>query len=344
MSVALVGAIGRVVEGEDLTSKQMEAAMEAILAGEAAEAHIAALAVGLRMKGETATEIAAAAQVMRRRCIPVDIRIGADEVLVDTCGTGGDGAGTFNVSTVSAFAVAAAGVKVAKHGNRAVSSRSGSADVLEALGARLDLPAAHVAACVEEVGIGFLYAPAHHGALRHAAPVRRALGLRTFFNLLGPLSNPAAVTHQLVGVYDPDRVRQLAEVLGRLGLRGAWVVHGEGGLDEVSPLGSTRVAVLSHGEVTEREVSPSDFGLAVGGPESVAGGDAAQNAVIARRVLAGEPVPQRLPVVLNAAAALVAAGVESSPVAAAERIGACLDEGAALAVLEAFVAHGQAAP
>lgn len=344
MTLTLASAIGRVVDRQDLEGEEMEAAMEAILGGEAAESQIAALAVALRMKGETTTEIAAAATVMRRRCVPVELSLPANAVLLDTCGTGGDGAGTFNVSTVSAFAVAAAGVTVAKHGNRAVSSRSGSADVLEALGARLDLPRERVAACIEEVGIGFLYAPAHHGALRYAAPVRRTLGLRTFFNLLGPLSNPAPVTHQLVGVYDPERIRQVAEVLGRLGLRGAWVVHGAGGLDEVSPLGPTRVAVLEEGAVTEREVSPADFGLAMGGPESIAGGGAEDNAAIARRVLAGEDVPQRLPVVLNAAAALVAAGLEASPAAAAERIGACLDDGSAHDILDAFVAYGEATP
>ncbi len=264
-------------------------------------------------------------------------------MLVDTCGTGGDGAGSFNVSTVVAFAVAGAGLKVAKHGNRAVSSRSGSADVLEALGANLDLGADRVAASVKDHGIGFFFAPAFHGAMRHAAPVRRALGLRTFFNLLGPLSNPAGATHQLVGVYDAARVTQVARVLGRLGVRGAWVVHGEGGLDEVSPMGETQVAILAGSEVQERRVTPRDFGLEVRSEASIAGGDANENAEIARRVLGGEDVPQRAAVVLNAAATLLAAGVEDEPEAAARRIGEVLDSGAATRALERFIAHGNEA-
>jgi len=341
VSDAMRAALRVVVDREDLTTEAMEAAMEAILAGEAAEAQIAGLAVALRMKGETADEIAAAARVMRRRCVSVSVSSDPDEVVVDTCGTGGDGAGSFNVSTVAAFVVAATGVKVAKHGNRAVSSRSGSADVLEALGARLDLPPDEVAASVARHGIGFLFAPAHHGALRHAAPVRRALGLRTFFNLLGPLSNPAGATHQLVGVYDPSRLSQVAEVLGRLGVKGAWVVHGEGGLDEVSPLGPTRVAVLGGGAVTERVVTPEDFGLSVAGPDAIAGGDAEENAAIARRVLSGEGVPQRAAVVLNAAAALLAAGIESDPRVAADRASGVLDDGRAKDLLDRFVAHGR---
>src|SRR5690606_655655 len=224
--VTLADAIASVVRGEALPGARMEAAMEAILRGDATPAQIAALAVALRMRGETAEELAAAARVMRRHAAP--LALSADRLL-DTCGTGGDGAGTFNISTVSAIVVAACGVPVAKHGNRAVSSRSGSADVLEALGVRLEAEPAEVARTLDALGITFLFAPAFHGALKHAAPVRRELGLRTFFNLLGPLANPASATHQLLGVYDPARVRQIAEVLGALGVRGAWVVHGHGG-------------------------------------------------------------------------------------------------------------------
>jgi anthranilate phosphoribosyltransferase len=293
------------------------------------------------MKGETTDEIAAAARVMRRRCVRVELATRPDEVVVDTCGTGGDGTGSFNVSTAAAFVVASAGVKVAKHGNRAVSSRSGSADVLEALGARLDVSPAEVASSVAECGIGFLFAPSHHGALRHAAPVRRALGLRTFFNLLGPLSNPAGATHQLVGVYDGRRLRQIAEVLGRLGVRGAWVVHGEGGLDEISPTGPSRVAVLADGVVTEREIGPEDFGEAPVGPEGIVGGDARENAEILERIFSGEPVLQRAAVVLNAASALLAAGVSVSPMEAASRVRRAIDEGRAAAVLQDFLAHNR---
>jgi anthranilate phosphoribosyltransferase len=323
VSRAVVEALAHAVDGDDVDEGLMEEAMEAILAGEASEAEIAGLAVALRMKGETTDEIAAAARVMRRRCVRVELATRPDEVVVDTCGTGGDGTGSFNVSTAAAFVVASAGVKVAKHGNRAVSSRSGSADVLEALGARLDVSPAEVASSVAECGIGFLFAPSHHGALRHAAPVRRALGLRTFFNLLGPLSNPAGATHQLVGVYDGRRLRQIAEVLGRLGVRGAWVVHGEGGLDEISPTGPSRVAVLAVG------------------PEGIVGGDARENAEILERIFSGEPVLQRAAVVLNAASALLAAGVSVSPMEAASRVRRAIDEGRAAAVLQDFLAHNR---
>jgi anthranilate phosphoribosyltransferase len=213
--------------------------------------------------------------------------------------------------------------------------------VLEALGARLDVSPAEVASSVAECGIGFLFAPSHHGALRHAAPVRRALGLRTFFNLLGPLSNPAGATHQLVGVYDGRRLRQIAEVLGRLGVRGAWVVHGEGGLDEISPTGPSRVAVLADGVVTEREIGPEDFGEAPVGPEGIVGGDARENAEILERIFSGEPVLQRAAVVLNAASALLAAGVSVSPMEAASRVRRAIDEGRAAAVLQDFLAHNR---
>lgn len=337
MTTGLADAIRAVVEGGSLDAATMEMAVETILAGEASEAQIAALAVGLRMKGETAEEIAAAARVMRRRCDAVVVTDG-DGVVLDTCGTGGDGAGTFNVSTISAVVVAACGVAVAKHGNRAVSSKSGSADVLEALGVRIDLDGDAVARCVREVGIGFLFAPAHHGALRHAAPVRRALGVRTFFNLLGPLANPAGATHQLVGVYDARRIRQMAEVLGLLGTRAAWVVHGEGGLDEVSPCGPTAVAVLAGGEVTVRTVTPADFGLEAVRIEDITGGDAADNARIGRAILDGERGARRTAVVINAASALLVAGAVADPVDAARRAADAIDSGAARRTLETWAA------
>lgn len=325
-------AIGRVVAGRDLSIAQMEGAMRAILDGEASEAQIAALAVGLRMKGETIDEIAAAARVMRERCTSVDL--GLDGVVLDTCGTGGDGAGTFNISTVAALVVAACGVSVAKHGNRAVSSKAGSADLLEALGVALDLEPEAVARSVREVGIGFLFAPAHHAALKHAAPVRRQLGIRTFFNLLGPLANPAGATHQIVGVYDPARVRPLAEVLGRLGTRAAWVVHGEGGLDEISPSGPTRVAVLSDGQVLEKTVEPADFGLEPIALGAIGGGDARRNATITRAVLAGEQGGPRTAVLVNAAAALAVAGQVHDLREGVARAAAAIDSGAAARTLE----------
>ncbi|MCA9583594.1 MAG: anthranilate phosphoribosyltransferase, partial [Myxococcales bacterium] len=305
-----------------------------ILGGRATPDQIAALAVALRMRGETPEEIASAARVMRQRCDRVDLHLPSP--LMDTCGTGGDGAGSFNVSTTAAIVVAAAGVAVAKHGNRAVSSRSGSADLLEALGVRIELSKGEVAECIQEVGIGFFFAPAFHGALKHAAPVRRRLGIRTFFNLLGPLANPAAATHQLLGVYDPGRVRQMAEVLLLLGTEGAWVVHGEGGLDEVSPYGPTRVAALRDGEITEFSVRPEDFGMDPVPAGSIGGGDAEENAGIARAVLEGTPSPYRDAVVINAAAALMVAGRATDMPAARAMAEGVIDDGRARSTLESW--------
>lgn len=328
-------AIKEVVEGRDLASSDVEAAMDAILGGQASAAQIAAFVVALRMKGESADEIAAAARALRKHCETIDPKV--DGPLLDTCGTGGDSLHTFNISTAAALVAAACGVAVAKHGNRAVSSKAGSADVLEALDVRIDLTPQRVQQCIEEVGIGFLFAPSHHAAMRHAAPVRRELGIRTLFNLLGPLSNPASATHQVVGVYDPARVEQLALALGALGLTAAWVVHGEGGLDEVSPSGSTTVAQLADGQVTTFEVSPDDFGLSKVPIEALRGGDAACNADIIRDVLAGGQGPARIAVLLNAAAALCVTGLARNPRAAAERAAEAIDSGAAEDTLERLV-------
>ncbi len=319
MTEALQRALRQAVEGRDLDADLMERAMATILRGEASDVLVGALAIALRMKGETVTELAAAARAMRQAARRVVVP-GAGP-LVDTCGTGGDGSGSFNVSTVAALVVASCGVRVAKHGNRAVSSRAGSADLLEALGVSLDADDELLARQVQAANIAFLFAPAHHGALRHAAPVRRALGLRTFFNLLGPLSNPAGATHQLVGVYDPAKVETLAAVFGRLGSERVWVVHGEGGLDEISPLGPTQVAAFEPdaSEVRRFEIHPADFGLSPFGPEALAGGDAEENAAIARRLLAGDPEPRQPVVLMNAAAALVVAGAEATLKAGYER-------------------------
>jgi anthranilate phosphoribosyltransferase len=325
-------AIKEVVAGHDLAPTDLEAAMDAILSGQASSAQIAAFVVALRMKGESADEIAAAARALRKHCQTIQPKV--DGPLLDTCGTGGDGLQTFNISTAAAVVAAACGVAVAKHGNRAVSSQAGSADVLEALGVRIDLTPEQAQQCIEEVGIGFLFAPSHHAAMRHAAPVRRELGIRTLFNLLGPLSNPASATHQVVGVYDGGRVEQLAEALGSLGLTAAWVVHGQGGLDEVSPSGPTAVAQLRDGKVSTFEVTPYDFGLSEVPLEALRGGDAQRNAEIIRSVLGGEQGPARVAVLLNAAAALCVAGVASSPRAAAERAAEAVDSGVAAETLE----------
>ncbi len=325
-------AIEQAVSGRDLSPGEVESAMDAILAGEASSAQIAAFIVALRMKGESASEIAAAARALRRRCDAIEPDVAGP--LLDTCGTGGDGLHTFNISTAAAIVAAACGVSVAKHGNRAVSSKAGSADVLEALGVRFDVEPAHAQRCIETVGIGFLYAPSHHAAMRHAAPVRRELGIRTIFNLLGPLSNPASATHQVVGVYDPARVEQLAEALGALGSTAAWVVHGEGGLDEVSPSGRTRVAQLAGGVVTTFEVTPGDFGVQEVSLEALRGGDAQRNAEIITKVLEGDDGPPRAAVVLNAAAALCVSGLCEDRRDAAARAARAIDSGEAKRKLE----------
>ena len=332
-------AIEALLGGRPFDGAAMEAAMGTILSGEATPAQVAGFAVALRARGETTEQITAAARTLRARCERVTFEV--DGPLLDTCGTGGDGAGTFNVSTVSAIVAAACGVAVAKHGNRSVSSRSGSADVLEALGVRIDAPTATAHRCLERAGIAFLYAPAHHRALRHAAAPRRELGVRTIFNLLGPLVNPAGATHQLVGVYDPERVEALARVLGELGAEAAWVVHGADGLDEIAPHGPTEVAMLHAGEVTLRTLSPADFGVAPASLSSLAGGDAAENAALARRVLGGEDFGPRTAVVINAGAALCVAGHASGPAEGARMAAAALDDGRALRTLDRWIACSQ---
>ena len=257
-------ALEKIVADEDLSRAQAEAAMEEILAGRATDAQIAALLTGLRMKGETVDELVGFATAMRRHATPIFRAHShiAEEALVDTCGTGGDACGTFNVSTAAAFVVAGVGVRVAKHGNRSISSRCGSADVLEQLGVRIDLPPERVAAAIEEIGIGFLFAPAVHAATRHAMTARRELKMRTVFNLLGPLTNPAGASAQVVGVYDESYTELLARALGELGVRRAFVVHGADGLDEISISGETYVAELRDGIVRSFTVTPEDFGLA----------------------------------------------------------------------------------
>jgi anthranilate phosphoribosyltransferase len=330
--------IARLVEGETLDAVSMEQAMDAILRGEATPTQIAALLIALRIKGESAVEIAAAARVMRKHAVAVPVRVSGP--LLDTCGTGGDGSDSFNISTVAAIVVAACGVSVAKHGNRAASSKSGSADVLEALGVDINAPAERIARSIEQVGIGFMFARAHHPAMKHVGPVRAELGVRTLFNFLGPLANPASATHQLLGVGDGSRLQAMAEVLSMLGTQGAWIVHGHGGLDEVSLSGPTRVAELRDGKVRTFELQPSDFGVPLAELGALRGGDAAENAAIARAILAGERGPKRDAVVVNAGAALCAAGVADSPADGARRAAAVLDDGRAQAKLAAWTAFG----
>lgn len=333
-------AIAKVINRQDLTFDEAAAAMDVIMEGAATPAQIGSYLTALRMKGETAGEIAGSAFSMRKHVIPVDISLSDGDILIDTCGTGGDGKHTFNISTTAAFVVAAAGLKVAKHGNRAASSRSGSADLLLALGGNLDLSPDQVAACVEQVGIGFLYAIHHHPAMRHAIGPRRELGQRTIFNLLGPLTNPAGASHQLMGVYDPALTETLARVLHMLGSRAAYVVHGADGLDELSTTGVNRVSVLRAGTVTNIDIDPSEFGLPRATIGDLLGGAPEENAAITREVLAGyDRGPHRDIVLLNAAAAL---SLETGDWRAGlQQAAAAIDSGATLETLDKWVAMTQ---
>jgi anthranilate phosphoribosyltransferase len=330
---------------ESLSRAEARAVMEEVLRGKATDAQIAALLVALHMKGETVEEIVGFAEAIRGAATPlpiardslVDVSGTGREALVDTCGTGGDASGTFNISTATALTVAGAGVRVAKHGNRGVSSRCGSADVMEALGVNISLAPARVAACLEEVGIAFLFAPAIHSATKYVQPARRELRLRTVFNLLGPLTNPARTSAQVVGVYSEDLVEKLAEALALLGLRRALVVHGTDGLDEITISGPTRVAEVRDGQVRTYEVTPEEFGIERAPLEAISGGHAAANASIIREILRGEKSARRDVVLLNAAATLVAASkvdhiADGIPLAAES-----LDSGAAAGRLEALV-------
>jgi anthranilate phosphoribosyltransferase len=301
---------------QSLSREEARAVMTEILSGQCSDAQIAALLVALHMKGETVEEIVGFAEAIRAAAIPLDLHAGSvldasgtgRDALVDTCGTGGDTSGTFNISTATAFVVAGAGVRVAKHGNRSVTSKCGSADVMEALGVNINLPPEGIAACLEQVGIAFLFAPAMHSAMKHVQTARRELHLRTVFNLLGPLTNPARATCQVVGVYSSDLVEKLAEALSMLGLRRALVVHGSDGLDEITITASTRIAEVREGQVHSYEVTPEEFGLERATLEEISGGDAALNAMLIREVLAGKKSARRDVVLLNAAAALLAAG------------------------------------
>ena len=328
-------AIARAIHRENLDFDLARATMEQVLAGEATPAQIAALAVALRMKGETPDEIAGMAQALRGRVGPIRTR---RSPLVDTCGTGGDNAGTFNISTSAAIVAASCGVAVAKHGNRAVSSRTGSADVLEHLGVRIDLTPESAGRSLDLLGITFMFAPNYHTALRHAAGPRREIGVRTVFNVLGPLTNPAGATRQLLGVYSDTMVRPVAEVLSRLGSERAWVVHGKDGLDELTLFGVTHVAELADGKIREFEVDPADFGLAATDRAAIAGGDAIANAGMIRRVMGGERGPARDVVVLNAGAALVVAGAAADLTAGVRTCAEAIDSGRARAKLAELAA------
>jgi anthranilate synthase/phosphoribosyltransferase len=333
-------AIAKVMERQDLTEVEAEAAMTQIMEGQATPAQIGAFLTALRMKGESVAEIAGCARAMRRSAVPV--HPSRAESVVDTCGTGGDGSGTFNISTTAAFVVAGAGQPVAKHGNRSVSSRCGSADVLEALGVNLELTPDQVAACVDEVSIGFLFAVKLHPAMKHAIGPRRELGVRTIFNLLGPLTNPAGAPAQVMGVYDPAWTEPLAQVLGALGSQAAFVVHGADGLDELSTTGPNRVSALRDGRVETITLDPADLGFARARAADLSGGSAEENAVITRGILSGTlNGARRDVVVLNAAAALVAGGQAKTLHEGIRQAKHSLDSGAALQALDHLIEFSQ---
>jgi anthranilate phosphoribosyltransferase len=344
-SPIITEAVRALVERRDLSRIEAAAAMEAIMSGAATNAQIAAFLTALRMKGETVEELIGFAQVMRQKV--VRIRTRADEVaaltgtdremLIDTCGTGGDATGTFNVSTATAFVVAGAGLKVAKHGNRSVSSLCGSADVVEALGINLELTPQKVGRCVDEVGIGFLYAPLLHTAMKHVMPARREMGIRTVFNMLGPLTNPAGANAQVIGVYTATLTEPLARVLAELGTIRAFVVHGADNLDEISNTGESRVSEVREGLVRTFGVRPEDFGMPRATIKDLQGGDREQNAQIIRMLLEGESGPRRDIVLMNAAAALVA-GARARDLKEGVALAAqSIDEGAARRKLAALV-------
>ncbi|PNU21588.1 anthranilate phosphoribosyltransferase [Geothermobacter hydrogeniphilus] len=340
-------AIAKLVEGQNLSEAEMIEVMNQVMGGEATPAQIGALITALRIKGETVEEIRGAARVMRDHATPIRVGrtldIDRDEInldresILDTCGTGGSGTRSFNISTTVAFVVAACGVKVAKHGNRSISSACGSADVLEALGVNLDVTPDQVAAAIEQIGVGFLFAPALHGAMKHAIGPRREIGIRTIFNILGPLTNPAGADCQVLGVFREDLVASLAEVLCGLGCRRGFVVHGSDGMDEITLTGPTRVAAIADGKVDMGLIDPRNFGLETCSLSDLQGGDAACNAAIVRAVLAGETGPKRDVVLLNAAYALVAAGAAENPLTGLSRAATAIDEGRALACLNALV-------
>ena len=348
-SPIIADAVRALVERRDLSRIEAAGAMDAIMSGAATNAQIAAFLVALRMKGETVEELIGLAQVMRQKVVRVRTRgdevaglTGTDrEMLIDTCGTGGDASGTFNVSTATAFVVAGAGLKVAKHGNRSSSTLCGSADVVEALGISLELTPAQVGRCIDEIGIGFMYAPLLHTAMKHVMPARREIGVRTVFNLLGPLTNPAGANAQLIGVASAGLTEPLARVLAELGTIRAFVVHGADGLDEISNTGESQISEVHEGVVRSSRVRPEDFGLPRATIRDLRGGDRGENAQIIRLVLGGEPGPRRDIVLMNAAAALVAGGKARDLKEGVGMASQSIDSGAAASKLAALVERSQ---
>jgi anthranilate phosphoribosyltransferase len=348
-SPIIAETVRALVDRKDLSRIEAAAAMEAIMSGAATNAQIAAFLTALRMKGETVEELIGFAQVMRQKAVKVRTRasevVGATgtdrEMLIDTAGTGGDASGTFNVSTATAFVVAGAGLKVAKHGNRSVSSLCGSADVVETLGINIELSAGKVALCVDEVGIGFLYAPLLHTAMKHVMAARREMGIRTVFNMLGPLTNPAGANAQVIGVYSDALTEPLARALAELGTLRAFVVHGDDGLDEISNTGPSHISEVHEGVVRSSTVRPEDFGLPRASLRDLRGGDREENAEIVRRVLAAEAGPRRDIVLMNAAAAIVVGGKAHDFKEGVALAAQSIDSGAAAAKLANLIALSQ---
>lgn len=324
--------LNKVVRKENLGMGEARLLMEYVMEGKATPAQIGALLAALRMKGETVEEIVGSAQAMREKAD--SLPCSRYTTLLDTCGTGGDGSGTFNISTTVALVAAGAGLPVAKHGNRSVSSKSGSADLLEALGVRLDLSPAEVASVLEETGIAFLYAPVFHQAMKYAVGPRKEIGIRSIFNILGPLTNPARVKFQILGVYHPDLTEKMARVLGLLGVESAYVVHGAGGLDEMSTLGATKISCLQQGCVKTFTINPEDYGLNRASLKDIQGGEATDNAQITRNILKGQRGPCRDIVLLNSAAALVVGGIANNLSEGLKIAGETIDSGRALEKLE----------
>ena len=337
----ITDAIKKAVDRHNLSAEEAESVLDQIMTGQCTDAQIASLLTALRMKGETVSELTGFARVMRRKAAAVrpHLEIGGTEreALIDTCGTGGDVSGSFNISTATAFVVAGCGVRVAKHGNRSVSSQCGSADVVEALGVKIELGPERIAACIDEVGIGFLHAPLLHEAMKYVAPARRQMGIRTVFNMLGPLTNPAAANAQVIGVYAAHLTEVLAEVLRALGSSRALVVHGSDGLDEITISAESKVTELKDGELTTYTVKPEDFGISRATLEEVRGGDARQNSRIILEVLEGSEGPRRDVVLLNAAAALVASSRASDFHEGVRLAADSIDTGRAMTKLERLI-------
>ena len=327
-------AISKLIKNQDLTESEMIEVMNEIMTGAASPGQIGAFITALRIKGETVAEITGAARVMREKVTKIEVR---DKKVVDTCGTGGDETMTFNISTAAALVAAGAGLTVAKHGNRSVSSRSGSADVLKALGVNIEAEVKRVEECLKEIGIGFLFAPMLHGAMKYAAPVRREIGIRTIFNILGPLTNPAGARCQVIGVYDDSLTDVLGKVLANLGSEHAFVVRGEDGLDEITLAAETKVTELKNGALRTYHIKPEDFGFKRCKLEDLKGGDPAQNAEIIRAILKGKKGPQQDIVLLNAAAAIAAGGMANSIEEGIAAARGSIDSGAALDKLNKLV-------